>query len=394
MITRLQLSNFKSFKELSLPFTGRNVLIGPNMAGKSNLIAVLRFLNHLVRPASGVYGLMNAVNMAAPGGAEELTWRGGESKLVSMVFAGDFREFPEFSEADTWQYKLDFVVEPQRGPQVQHESLEVATHRGRAELIHRDPQTGRRLLKNLTNQQLGQVDDIGRSALEFEIPGWEGNSLRNFFLSFQFFKLVPATMKQLNPTAAVPALTENGSNLSSWLMYLQARFRPTFDAIEQATKDAFPDVTGILTWPTQQQTVFIASAERYLKSPLPVWQMSDGELCYIALLSLIFSPPELTARLYCIEEPENHLHPKLLQTLIGLLDQRQRGLGNNAAQIMVTTHSLELVDRCHLEDLIVIEKREGASRCIRPSEKREVQELLAREELGLGDLYYSGVLSR
>lgn len=394
MITRIQLGNFKSFKELSLPLTGRNIIIGPNMSGKSNLIAVFRFMNVLVRQGAGVHGLVNAVNLLAPGGAAELTWRGGDSRLISIILSGDFRELSEDGKSETWEYKLDFVAGPQGTPRIQNEVLDVTTRRGRGAIVDRDVASGRRILRNITGEHVSTIEDPERSALEYEIPGWDGNSLRNFFGSFQFFKLVPSAMKQVNTTAAVTTLAENGNNLSSWLMSLQTRFRASFEAIEQATKDVLKDVANILTWPTQQATVFIASAERFLNSAVPVWQMSDGELCFIALLSLIFSPPELTAPLYCVEEPENHLHPKLLQTLVGLMDQRQREAGQKAAQIILTTHSLELVDRCRLEDLIVIEKREGASRCTRPSERKDVRELLAREELGLADLYYSGVLSR
>ncbi|MGH7555355.1 MAG: AAA family ATPase [Longimicrobiales bacterium] len=394
MITRLQVANFKSFRELAIPMSTRNILIGPNMAGKSNFLTVLRFLNLMVRPASGVHGLNNAINTLAPGGAEELLWRGGDSRLVSIAAAGDFREFEDRSEADTWQYKLDLVLERQGTARVQNESLEVAINQRRAALIDRDHKTGNRILRNLANDHAHTLEDVERSALEFEIPGWEGNSLRNYFASIQFVNLVPSTMKQLNSTAAVAALNENGGNLSSWLMTLQTRFRSSFDLIERATRDVLPDVKNILTWPTQQATVLVASEERFLKSPVPVWQMSDGELCFIALLSLVLGPPELTARLYCIEEPENHLHPKLLQTLIGLLDQRQTEAGKAASQIVATTHSLELVDKCRLEDLVLLEKRQGASVCSRPSERRELRQLLEREELGLGELYYSGALAR
>jgi hypothetical protein len=45
-----------------------------------------------------------------------------------------------------------------------------------------------------------------------------------------------------------------------------------------------------------------------------------------------------------------------------------------------------------LDDLIVVEKQEGATRCTKPASKAHLRELLAREELGLGELWYSGVL--
>ena len=41
---------------------------------------------------------------------------------------------------------------------------------------------------------------------------------------------------------------------------------------------------------------------------------------------------------------------------------------------------------------IVIEKSNGASRCLRPASKKHLKELLEREELGLGELWYSGAL--
>ena len=79
-----------------------------------------------------------------------------------------------------------------------------------------------------------------------------------------------------------------------------------------------------------------------------------GEVSFLAWLSLIFSPPALGASLYCVEEPENHLHPRLLETLVELLAQRQDELQrqNEAAvqpaQILMTTHLPYLVDRLTL----------------------------------------------
>jgi predicted ATPase len=234
MVTRLQLGNFKSFRELVLPLTVRNVLIGPNMAGKTNLIAAFRFLRLLVQGSPGGRGLTAAFNALAPGGVEELLWRGSELRLISIVAAGDFREFPDHSESDTWDYKLDVIAPLHASPRIEGESLEVSTSRGRAALIERDKRTGDRILRNVDHTEISRLSDAERSALEFEIPQWEANSLTNLFRSFQFFKLVPDAMKRVNAASAVTSLAEDGSNLSAWLMFLQTRFRPSFDLIEQA----------------------------------------------------------------------------------------------------------------------------------------------------------------
>lgn len=258
-----------------------------------------------------------------------------------------------------------------------------------------DSADGQRVLKHSNGRMVSRVDDTSRSALEFEIPDWEGNALRWFIGSWRFYRLFPQLMKQFNAAAAPNFLTEYGDNLSSWLMNLQTRYRESFDRIRSVARDVFPELEDLFTSPTQQATVYLASTEKHLKRPVSVWQMSDGQLSFIALLSLIFAPPDsdLSVGLYCVEEPENHLHPHLLETLVELLKQVQDELGpNRSAQVIVTTHSLHLVDKCGLEELIVFERQNGATQCTRPSDKRHLQELLEREEMGLGDLYYSGAL--
>lgn len=92
----------------------------------------------------------------------------------------------------------------------------------------------------------------------------------------------------------------------------------------------------------------------------------------------------------CIEELENHLHPALIEVLVELLDQRQ--LEADAPQLIATTHSPLLVDKLTIDDLVVTERKDGATKFSRPSTKRKLRELLNRKDLGLGDLWYSGAL--
>jgi predicted ATPase len=123
-------------------------------------------------------------------------------------------------------------------------------------------------------------------------------------------------------------------------------------------------------------------------------EMSAGELAFIAYLSLIFSPPELTGTLYCVEDLESYLHPRLIETLLEVLRQSQEEWErkNQAAQIIMTTHSPLVVDRASLDEIIFVEKREGATVCSHP-DKASLRKLLEDKEVGLGDLVYSGALS-
>src|SRR5206468_3470110 len=131
----------------------------------------------------------------------------------------------------------------------------------------------------------------GHSALEFTVPGWEGTEVKNFIASWRFYRLLPALMRQVDGVVEQNFLHENGDNLSSWLLTLQTKYPDAFSRLQQAAMDVFPDLEAIFTPPTQFVTTYITSREKYLKRPITLRRMSDGELSFLALLSLVFAPP-------------------------------------------------------------------------------------------------------
>jgi len=390
MIRHVQVNNFKTLNRVSLDLGLRNVIVGPNMSGKTNFISLFKFLRLMVLPAPGVHGLLNALNSL--GGFLALAWRGSISNLISIELEGTLPSTAEDGEPEEWKYRLEILSDGRGAVTVQDEALDIARDGSGYQVIAKDPGSGRRVLASRDRRIVSEIQEPGRSALEFEIPGWDGNRVRDLFASFRFYNLIPQRMKEVNTSAVPVALEEDGSNFSSWMLMLQTRYPEAFARINEVAKDVLPDIASVFTFPTQQSTVFVASNEKFMKTPVPVWQMSDGELCFLAWLSLILSPRDLTAPIYFVEEPENHLHPRLIDTLVGLLDQSQLGLGPTTAQVVATTHSLEVVDRSRLEDLIVFERRKGETLATRPREKDHLRELMGREEVGLGDLYYSGAL--
>ncbi len=141
----------------------------------------------------------------------------------------------------------------------------------------------------------------------------------------------------------------------------------------------------------------MAIDEKGLKRPVNVRQTSDGFLTLAALLSLIYVPPELSGTLFCIEEPENYLHPRILETLVSLLRQTRQEIsdaGRSLSQILMTTKSPYFVDQFSIDEIIWVEKREGETKAYRPADKADLRKHVQDREIGLGDLMYSGILSQ
>ena len=383
MIKRLRVRNYLRLKDIDLELGGRNVLVGPNMSGKSNLIDCFRFLTTMV--SSGV----NKAFLDR-GGFQEIIWKGGNESRISIALIADAPV--EASEGKkVYDYNISIVGSATGLITIESETLKVKTKNSVKTLIDLKNGHGKILNENGT-PAFGPPGDPTQSVLEFNVPGWEGTRFKNFVSIWRFYHLIPTVMKQANAAMSQNFLNQEGNNLSSWLMTLQSRHPEEFRRIRQVATDVLPNLKEILTPPTQFATTYVTTQEKGLKGTINVWRMSDGELAFLALLSLIFAPAELAAPLFCIEEPENHLHPKLLETLVEVLTQRQEEFGSRAAQIITTTHSPYLVDKVSLDELLVVEKTNGATKFTRPASKKHLKELLEKEEIGLGDLWYSGAL--
>lgn len=392
MLTKIRAQNFKSLRNLTLDLGPRNVLVGANMAGKSNVIDLFRFIYDMTFPRQpGSGALSNAV--FSRGGFGELLWKGGNDQVIEIALSGTTLNFGAKS---SWEYAISIQGDPRGYFRIGSE--QVRTQRSPDSQPNDLVETAglERYFFNPPNQRVSPVSDPTRSILEFEIPGWPGNFLRSEIAKWRFYELVPSLMRTPNQTAAATFLQEHGENLSQWLLNLQAEhYDSSFARIQQVLRDALPQVTGLFNSPTQQSTVALGSREKHLTRPVTLSQMSAGELAFIAFLSLIYAPPDRGGSLYCVEDLENYLHPTLIETLLEVLRQSQEEWErkDESPQIVLTTHSPLVVDKMKLDEIIFVERREGATLCSRPSDRPHLRKLLQDEEIGLGDLVYTGALS-
>ena len=388
-VTRIELSNFRSFKELAIDLGPVNVLVGPNMSGKTNFIDAFRFLSDVVAPSTGGhYGISKAFNSRF--GFAEVSWKGGSADVISFKLSGQLNT-PSLT--GKWVYAIDILGEIRFGSsRVQKETLHITSADGRVvELIATD--AAQRLMLRSDGKVVSSLADSTRSVFEYELPDWEGNEIRALFRSARFYRLIPAAMRQMNASSATSFLTETGDNFSAWLLVLQTRYQEQFLKLRAIAQEVFPQIQDLFTFPTQQSTVFVSSREKYLQRPTAIWQMSEGELCFLALLSLILAPSELSAPIFLLEEPENHLHPRLIAILMELYRQDRADRGDDTAQLIVSSHSPYLIDKFSLDEILLFHREAGATKVARASDTAHLRKALEDNTIGLGDLYLSGALS-
>src|SRR5208282_5884866 len=108
MLTKIRAHNFKSLKDVTLELGPRNVLVGANMAGKSNVIDLFRFIYDMTFPLQpGTMALSNAV--FSRGGFGELSWKGGNEQRIEIALSGTTVEHgPEWP----WEYEISIQGEP------------------------------------------------------------------------------------------------------------------------------------------------------------------------------------------------------------------------------------------------------------------------------------------
>jgi predicted ATPase len=386
MITRVRARNFKSLRDVDVSLGPLNVLVGPNMGGKSNVLDLFRFLYQCWFPEAATFGPGNALTQRQ--GIDEVLWKGSQDRLLSIAI-----ELEPARPGRVFAYELEIVGGAGGYFTIQKEALTLHEGDRDYQLIVRDDNG--RWLQNADQSKLVIVQ-AERSGMEMAPPNWDGYPLKLFAQNWRFHQFVPAVMKQANAMTAGNILDLHGSNLSAWLMWLQTRSPQAFARIAEVARDVFPEIRELLTWPTQQGTVYLTSQENGLLRPTSLFQMSDGELAFVAYLSLILAPDELGGTLFFIEEPENHLHPKLFETLVALLRLVQQEVADRGvprSQIVFTTHSPLVLDQMKLEEILWVEKRQGETRVIRPNDKPHLRKLVEDEELGLGDLMFAGALS-
>lgn len=184
-------------------------------------------------------------------------------------------------------------------------------------------------------------------------------------------------------------LNIHGDNLGNVVQYMERDQKDKFKAILHRIAQKIPGVDRIDTKRTDDGRLLLRFNDKGFQDPFFAQQMSDGTLKLFAYMLLLEDPEP--PPFICIEEPENGLYHKLLETLAK--EFRNHATGRRSApQIFITTHQPYFVDAVRPEEAWILEKGpDGFAAIHRASDDRIVSSMVA-EGLPLGSLWYSDYL--
>lgn len=214
-------------------------------------------------------------------------------------------------------------------------------------------------------------------------------TFRRFIEGWYLSYFTPDAARSLPLAGPQPHLNIHGDNLGNVVQFMEREHPQRFRRILKGIAEKIPGIDRIDTEETSDGRLLLRFNDRGFVDPFYAQQMSDGTLkvfAYLLLLEDPTPPPFL-----CIEEPENGLFHKLLETLVDEFRQHASGPGGGS-QVFVTTHQPYLVDALNPEEVWILEKGADGFSTIRRASDDPLVKNLVEEGLPLGGLWYSDYL--
>lgn len=350
-ISRLLLSGYKSIAHCDLEMGCLNVLIGANGAGKSNFIGFFRLINRILDQQL-------QISVALAGGPDALLHFGRKKteKLHAELYFGNngyrFTLLPTqdnrmvfANEALWWNVKGDW-----------------------------HPGSGHLETKFKDRQSHGAI-------WSYVVPAVRSWRLYHFHDTSS-----SASVKQIHNINDNEFLRDDARNLAAFLLRLKTHHEENYQRIVKAIRLVAPFFGDFYLRPTVDnvEKVQLEWTEQGQDEPFTASALSDGTLRFICLATVLLQPQDYMPAAILIDEPELGLHPFAISVLGGLMKSAAE-----KKQLIVSTQSVELVNEFDAEDLIVVDKRKGASTFRRPNGE-ELAEWL--EDYTLGELWKKNLL--
>ena len=353
MITQIHVKNFRSLADVTIDLEPLTILVGTNGSGKSNAVDVLRFLRDIL-----TRGLDTAI-MDRHGMSALRRWspKGKPYDIhIGISFLGeDFQG----------EYSFTLGSEKRGEYRVKSELLTINAINGKA--IEYEIKNGewvkpsKSILRNA--KFLLPVDQIDLQLLKlvrmFEptVSSRFVSSPYRFFSNMGFYTIFPNNLREPQKSANPYPLDEGGQNMASVLRNIKSKKTDNlFKSIVEALSKVTPGLEDIFV--TQvggyyvTRLLYKANVKGDRRPTFELSQESDGTLRMLGILTALYQIPART--LLTIEEPELTIHPGALGVLFDVINE-----ASMRNQVIITTHSPDLVSQFPANVFRVVEKING-----------------------------------
>lgn len=424
-IEGIRIRNFRALRDVTLgklwnlqkvePLTPMTAVIGKNGTGKSTLFDGFGFLADCLKS-----GVEEACDLRGRGGFNRIRAQGQNGPIEFEVY------YKEEVNARPITYELSIDLDSSGRPYVQKERLRqrrkgqkhgwpfsfLVMNDGRG-VAWKGEQEGRQIDEG--KQQLDLVgliesikkEDDREESRETEIVELEDmrklgistlgalkqhpriSAFRRFIEGWYLSYFTPDAARSLPLAGPQKHLNIHGDNLGNVVQFMEREHSKSFQSILDRIAKKIPGVDRIDTDKTPDGRLLLRFNDKGFKDPFYAQQMSDGTLkvfAYLLLLEDPTPPPFL-----CIEEPENGLYHKLLETLAQEFREHSTEK-KGGSQIFITTHQPYFVDALSPGEVWVLEKGNDGYSTIRRTSDDPIVNNMVNEGLPLGGLWYSDYL--
>lgn len=416
MITKIEVDGFKSLKNFELELhEGLNILVGPNGSGKTNIVLFFEFLAKLVTMPVG-----DALTKMGGFGFIFQKTESGYVDSIKVKITGEARnKDAENNYSYSYSFELKTSDDSERITYVNQElviidntqtfifsnskgalytNIDVKPHDSLNDFEKESSQSWRKglgqyLLKLETDISQDSLIRVYRSFLSLFFP-----TVFNDLIGGETFNIVPKRIREQESAISSKGIQSDGYGLAKTLFEMQRgngnnsnysarNFQKAIAYLKLANaaihdlvieKDDFDNKLV--------PKVYIKSNEK--ASILPMAFLSDGTLKWLTLVTAVLTSDHL----FCIEEPENYLHPWMQAEMCTLMREHLE-MKTEPSFILMTTHSETLLNAAKPEEVIVVSMKNGETRAQRVENPELLREIISDSGFGLGHLYLTNSLS-
>ncbi len=419
-IEGFRIRNFRTLKDITFgklwniqnaaKLTPMTAVIGKNGVGKSTIFDAFGFLADCLKN-----GVEEACDSRERGGFNRIHSQGQEGSISFEIY------YKHDGKSRPITYELAIALDSYKRPYVQKERLRQRRKGQRAGwpfsflilengkgVVWKYDEQGQQIDEEKETLDLSKlIDDVKEESKEREVVELSDkrklgissigalkqhpriSAFRQFVESWYLSYFTPDAARSLPLAGPQRHLNIHGDNLGNVVQFMEREHPRRFQKILNRIADKIPGIDKINTTPSPDGRLLLCFNDKGFSDPFYAQQMSDGTLKVFAYLLLMEdpSPPPFI----CVEEPENGLYHKLLETLANEFRSHATGR-KGGSQIFITTHQPYFVDALEPEEVWILEKgSDGFSTIRRASDEPLINNMVA-EGLPLGSLWYSDYL--